>query len=110
MDYLKALPMPMKSSAQGDVMPSDVPPVAQETPASTDHQLQLLRSLQSLTGRLGEASLKVLVSETVGVLERHYIEAALTNTEGNRSAAAKMLGLSRQSLYMKLSRYGSGSD
>ncbi len=91
-------------------MPSDVPPVAQETPASTDHQLQLLRSLQSLTGRLGEASLKVLVSETVGVLERHYIEAALTNTEGNRSAAAKMLGLSRQSLYMKLSRYGIGSD
>ena len=91
-------------------MASDVPPVAQETPASTDHQLQLLRSLQSLTGRLGEASLKVLVSETVGVLERHYIEAALTNTEGNRSAAAKMLGLSRQSLYMKLSRYGIGSD
>jgi DNA-binding NtrC family response regulator len=72
--------------------------------------LQLLRSLQSLTGRLGEASLKVLVSETVGVLERHYIEAALANTEGNRSAAAKMLGLSRQSLYMKLSRYGIGAD
>jgi DNA-binding NtrC family response regulator len=91
-------------------MPSDVSPMAQETPARSDHQLQLLRSLQSLTGRLGEASLKVLVSETVGVLERHYIEAALANTEGNRSAAAKMLGLSRQSLYMKLSRYGIGAD
>jgi len=83
---------------------------AQETLASADHQLQLLRSLQMLTGRLGEVSLKVLVSETVGVLERHYIEAALVNTEGNRSAAAKMLGLSRQSLYVKLSRYGIGTD
>jgi DNA-binding NtrC family response regulator len=71
-----------------------------------DKQIQLLRSLQLLTDRLGEASLKVLVSETVSVLERHYIEAALVNTDGNRSAAAKMLGLSRQSLYVKLARYG----
>jgi DNA-binding NtrC family response regulator len=71
-----------------------------------EKQVQLLRSLQLLTDRLGEASLKVLVSETVSVLERHYIEAALVNTDGNRSAAAKMLGLSRQSLYVKLARYG----
>ena len=100
----------MKTSTQVDLVSRDVLPVAQKSPSDSDHQLQLLRSLQSLTGRLGEASLKVLVSETVGVLERHYIEAALANTEGNRSAAAKMLGLSRQSLYMKLSRYGIGAD
>jgi DNA-binding NtrC family response regulator len=39
-------------------------------------------------------------------VERHYIEAALKLTEGNRTAAAEMLGISRQSLYMKLDRYG----
>jgi DNA-binding NtrC family response regulator len=54
--------------------------------------------------------LNTLVSETVGLVERHYIEAALETTDGNRSAAAKMLGLSRQSLYMKLSRYGIGGE
>jgi DNA-binding NtrC family response regulator len=84
--------------------------VGRQDPAVGDHQLQLMHSLQMLTGRLGEASLKVLVGETVSVLEQHYIEAALAHTDGNRSAAAKMLGLSRQSLYVKLSRYGIGVD
>lgn len=81
-----------------------------EVPEFTVRQKQLLNVLHSLTGRLGETSLKSLVSETVGVVERHYIEAALATTAGNRSAAAKMLGLSRQSLYMKLARYHIGSD
>ena len=76
----------------------------------TDRQGQLLQVLHSLTDRLGEASLKSLVNETVGAVERHYIEAALTMTSGNRSAAAKVLGLSRQSLYMKLARYQIGED
>lgn len=75
-----------------------------------ERQGQLLQVLHSLTDKLGEASLKSLVSETVGVVERHYIEAALAMTSGNRSAAAKVLGLSRQSLYMKLARYQIGED
>lgn len=82
----------------------------QELPEFVERQKQLLTVLHSLTGRLGETSLKRLVSETVGVVERHYIEAALATTAGNRSAAAKMLGLSRQSLYMKLARYDIGAD
>ena len=82
----------------------------QATPEFVERQRQLLTVLHSLTGRLGETSLKRLVSETVGVVERHYIEAALATTSGNRSAAAKMLGLSRQSLYMKLARYGIGTE
>jgi DNA-binding NtrC family response regulator len=64
----------------------------------------------SLSDRLGKAPLKVLVSETVGAVERHCIETALASTRGNRSAAAKMLGLSRQALYMKLARYDIGVD
>jgi DNA-binding NtrC family response regulator len=34
------------------------------------------------------------------------IEAALELTGDNRSSAAEMLGLSRQSLYVKLRRFG----
>jgi DNA-binding NtrC family response regulator len=36
------------------------------------------------------------------------IEAALTLTQDNRASAADVLGLSRQSLYSKLRRYGLG--
>jgi transcriptional regulator PpsR len=54
----------------------------------------------------GNAPLKQLVQAAVSVVERHYVEAALQITEGNRTAAAERLGLSRQSLYAKLSRYG----
>jgi DNA-binding NtrC family response regulator len=42
------------------------------------------------------------------VIERLCIEAALELTNDNRATAAEMLGLSRQSLYVKLRRYGLG--
>jgi DNA-binding NtrC family response regulator len=61
--------------------------------------------LGSLTEQIGKTSLRKLVQDTVGVVERHYIEAALELTAGNRTAAAEILGLSRQSLYAKLDRY-----
>jgi transcriptional regulator PpsR len=62
--------------------------------------------LESMTKQLGSAKLKSLVASTVGLVERHYIEAALGMTGGNRTAAARVLGISRQSLYIKLARYG----
>ena len=43
---------------------------------------------------------------TVGAVEKHYVTEALELTRGNRTAAAELLGLSRQSLYAKLWRYG----
>ena len=46
--------------------------------------------------------------ETTDVIERLCIEAALELTRDNRASAAEMLGLSRQSLYVKLRRYGLG--
>jgi transcriptional regulator PpsR len=54
--------------------------------------------------------LKALVQAAVSVVERHYVEAALEITGGNRTAAAERLGLSRQSLYVKLNRYGLEAD
>jgi DNA-binding NtrC family response regulator len=38
------------------------------------------------------------------------IEAALEMTHNNRASAAEMLGLSRQSLYVKLRRFGISSE
>ena len=68
----------------------------------------LTRSGEQLTELVGRVSLKELVRETTDVIERLCIEAALELTRDNRASAAEMLGLSRQSLYVKLRRYGLG--
>jgi transcriptional regulator PpsR len=68
----------------------------------------LPKSLDHLTGLIGRVALKDLVREATDVIERLCIEAALKLTDDNRASAAEMLGLSRQSLYVKLRRYGLG--
>lgn len=55
---------------------------------------------------IGSASLKEIVAETTDVVEKMCIETAVNLTRNNRVAAAEMLGLSRQSLYVKLRKYG----
>jgi transcriptional regulator PpsR len=67
---------------------------------------ELPRSVQQLTELIGRVPLKDVVRETTDVIERLCIEAALELTGDNRASAAEMLGLSRQSLYVKLHRYG----
>jgi transcriptional regulator PpsR len=66
----------------------------------------LPRSVEQLTELVGRISLKELVRETTDIIERLSIETALEMTGDNRASAAEMLGLSRQSLYVKLRRYG----
>jgi transcriptional regulator PpsR len=68
----------------------------------------LPRSVDQLTELIGRVSLKELVREATDVIERLCIEAALDQTGDNRASAAEILGLSRQSLYVKLRRYGLG--
>ena len=55
---------------------------------------------------VGSATLKDIVAETTDVIEKMCIETALELTRNNRVAAAEMLSLSRQSLYVKLRKYG----
>jgi transcriptional regulator PpsR len=64
------------------------------------------RSGGDLAALVGRMPLKDIVGETVDLIERLCIEAALKITRNNRASAADMLGLSRQSLYVKLRRYG----
>ncbi len=54
---------------------------------------------------VGSATLKEIVAETADVVEKICIETAVELTRNNRVAAAEMLGLSRQSLYVKLRKY-----
>ncbi|MEL7536726.1 MAG: transcriptional regulator PpsR [Pseudomonadota bacterium] len=68
----------------------------------------LSQSLEQMTDLVGRVPLKDLVRETTDLIERMCIEAALKLTTNNRASAADMLGLSRQSLYVKLRRYGIG--
>ena len=69
---------------------------------------ELPRAVEQLTELVGRVPLKDLVRETTDVIERLCIEAALELTGDNRASAAEILGLSRQSLYVKLRRYGLG--
>lgn len=66
---------------------------------------ELSRAVEQLTGLVGRVGLRKLVGDTVALVERHFVEAALELTGDNRTAAAELLGLSRQSLYTKLRRY-----
>ena len=66
----------------------------------------LLDALGELTGDISHTTLPALVRQAVGLMEKHFIETALEHAGGNRTATAELLGLSRQSLYIKLNRYG----
>jgi transcriptional regulator PpsR len=63
-------------------------------------------SSRSVMELVGSSTLKDIVAETTDVIEKMCIETALELTRNNRVAAADMLGLSRQSLYVKLRKYG----
>ncbi|MFG5407494.1 PAS domain-containing protein [Piscinibacter sakaiensis] len=69
---------------------------------------ELARSPGQLAELVGRVPLKDIVDETTCLIERMCIETALQLTRDNRASAAEMLGLSRQSLYVKLRRYGLG--
>ena len=65
-------------------------------------------ALQRLNSGLGIKAEQVYDRETADLIEKLCIEAALRLTRDNRASAAEMLGLSRQSLYVKLRRYNIG--
>ena len=66
----------------------------------------LTKAVEELTSLVGKMSLPTLVRDTIDLVERHFIEAALELTGDNRTTAAEVLGLSRQTLYVKLRRHG----
>jgi transcriptional regulator PpsR len=82
-------------------MPQPLSATAVQVPA-------LPRSFEQLKELVGRVPLRDLVREATDIIEQMCIEAALELTGDNRASAAEMLGLSRQSLYVKLRRHGLG--
>jgi PAS domain-containing protein/DNA-binding protein Fis len=80
--------------------------VGRRVSAQPERTRPLPRSIEQLTELIGRVSMKELVRDAIDVIERLCIESALELTSNNRASAAEMLGLSRQSLYVKLRRYG----
>jgi transcriptional regulator PpsR len=79
--------------------------IARRLPAHGEGDL-LRTALGSISEQIGKSSLRKLVKNTVSIVEQHYVKEALELAGGNRTATAELLGLSRQSLYAKLSLYG----
>jgi transcriptional regulator PpsR len=67
---------------------------------------EIPRTVEQFTHLVGRAPMKTLVRETTDLIEKLCIQAAVELTQGNRAAAAEMLGVSRQALYVKLRRHG----
>ena len=67
-------------------------------------------SVAELSKLVGRMPMRDIVGETVDMIEKMCIQSALELTRNNRASAAEMLGLSRQSLYVKLRRFEMVSD
>jgi len=93
------------SDAAGTPLCMVVRDVSRRLPPPVDDR-RLLSALSPVSEQLGKVPLRTLVDETIGVVERHHIKSAIEAAGGNRTVAAEILGLSRQSLYAKLKRYG----
>ncbi len=70
---------------------------------------EIPRSVEQLTELVGRAPLRAIVGETTDLIEKLCIQAALQLTQDNRATAAEVLGLSRQSLYVKMRQFGIGN-
>lgn len=77
-------------------------------PSEQDLPTKVPASVQQLTELVGRVPLKQIVAETSDLIEKLSIETALQMTRDNRAMAAQLLGLSRQSLYVKLRRFSIG--
>ncbi len=93
---LDQMPEPVIGMVLRDASRSDVV----RAPQRSDTDSRSIREL------MGSATLREIVAETTDVVEKMCIETAVELTGNNRVAAAEMLGLSRQSLYVKLRKYG----
>ena len=71
----------------------------------TEETLNLGSLLNTIAEQIGKVPLRKIVTDTVDVVEQHHIKAVLEVAGGNRTAAAELLGLSRQALYGKLKRH-----
>jgi transcriptional regulator with PAS, ATPase and Fis domain len=88
-DFASILPLEAHSS-----LPTAAASERAAVPVSSPEQVPVLRPL----------------GEAVAELERHMIRTALASTGGNKASAARVLGISRATLYQKIEEYQLLSD
>ena len=82
------------------IIPVNVPPHSTPAPPSASDA----GAAQTPTPDAATIPLRPL-PEAVSDLERQMISAALDSTDGNKASAARLLGISRATLYQKLAEY-----
>jgi Nif-specific regulatory protein len=79
------------------------------TLAGADQEIQVAYLSEKITGSrladLEESAENATLQEAVQRIERHMVKRALQSSGGNRSQAARHLGLTRQGLLNKINRY-----
>jgi DNA-binding NtrC family response regulator len=72
------------------------------TPELVPHRI---KNLSERGGRSDEAPCSTLVGQTLGAVEKEFIELTLASLKGNKKQAASVLGISRRALYNKMHRH-----
>ena len=80
--------------------------IGQRVSQRNQNTSDLKQTATKLTELVGRVPLRDIVSETTDMIEKMCIMSALDLTMNNRVSASEMLGLSRQSLYIKMRRFG----
>ena len=68
--------------------------------------LEFPENLKELDGELKEPRLNLSAGRSLKEVEKEMILRTLTETGGNRTHAASILGISRRTLQLKLKEYG----
>ena len=80
-------------------------PMAASVQGSDAQANEVFQSADKLIALVGKVPMKGMVRDATDQVEKKCIETALRLTGNNRALAAKVLGLSRQSLYLKLHQF-----
>ena len=75
-------------------------------PAKDDTTAQFARFLEESTLRLSHQSEPVTLKDWTDLAEAYRITQVLRECKGNRSAAARALGIGRRTLYAKMDKLG----
>ncbi|MCA1558308.1 MAG: sigma-54-dependent Fis family transcriptional regulator, partial [Acidobacteria bacterium] len=86
----------------------DLPEAISRRPLEEREQLRSERARAATEGR--SVTLEIDVPSSMDEIERRAIEATLDYTAGDKTRAARSLGIGRKTLYRKLQQYGNGEE
>jgi DNA-binding NtrC family response regulator len=94
---------------EGPIISEHLPPIETDETVTSDTEIRPISLLEpvdsSKTARF-PAALPDEKRRELETIEQKRIQAALEECAGNQTRAAKLLGISRRSLVMKLTKYG----